>query len=136
MPGKVARMSSTGPFVDYLTKSLGLAPHEVPKQSQWASISNTLGAMALRLNMLTADQVDRILEVQEEGSKRYRFGEMAVQEGLLTPDQVHVLLELQHANKRLELGEQLVVAGKLDVPALFRCLADFTSAERAGTLGR
>lgn len=130
----MARPSSTGPFLEYLTKSLGLAEHEVPRPGQWSSISNTLGAMALRLNLLTAEQVDRILEIQEEGSQRRRFGEMAVQEGLMTTEQVNLLLEIQHANKRLELGEQLVISGKLDVPELFRCLADFTSAERAGTL--
>lgn len=127
-------MSSTGPFLEYLRDSLALSENELPKPGQWSSISNTLGAMALRLNLLSAEQVDQILEIQEEGPQRKRFGEMAVQQGLLTEEQVAILLELQHANKRLELGEQLVVRGRLDIPQLFRCLADFASAERAGTL--
>ena len=127
-------MSVTGPFLEYLIAALDLKEDEIPKTGAWSSISNTLGALALRLNLLTPEQVDQILEVQEEGNKGKRFGEVGINLGLLTAEHVEILLELQKADKRLELGQQLVLTGKLDVPGLFRCLADFASAERAGTL--
>ncbi len=110
-------------FIEHLASDLGLDEAERPRASRWSHVGNTIGALTLKLNLLSEAEVDQVLETQElEGGY---FGEIAVRNGLLTEDQVDAVLELQQLHDQLYLGEQLVVAGKLDVPALVRTLAAF-----------
>jgi hypothetical protein len=115
-------LSATG-FDEFLADTLQLDEAERPQASQWSRICNTIGAMALRLNLMTEIEVDSVLETQElEGGY---FGEIAVREGYLTEEQVDRILQLQQLHEQLYLSEQLVVAGKLDLPTLTNHLATF-----------
>jgi hypothetical protein len=112
-------------FVDHLAESLALTSSELPQPGPWSRVGNTIGALSLRLNLLSERDVDRILEIQEvEGGY---FGEIAIRQGLLTPVQVSRLLELQKLHDQLQLAAQLVMSGRLDVPALVGSLASFLS---------
>jgi hypothetical protein len=116
-------------FVDHLAESLGLAACERPQSGPWSRVGNTIGALTLRLNLLSEKDVDRILEIQEvEGGY---FGEIAIRQGLLTPVQVSRLLELQRLHDQLQLAAQLVMSGRLDIPALVSNLATFLSERSA-----
>ena len=99
-----------------------LAPGDQrPVSNEWSRVGNTIGALALRLNLMSADQVDKLLETQEACGGY--FGELAVAAGYLTPGQVCQLLEIQSVHDQLFLSEQLVLQGKLDLATLFEKLA-------------
>ncbi len=110
-------------FIDFLTGKLGLENYECPKPGQWSRVGSTIGALALKLNLMTETDVDKVLEMQDvEGGY---FGELAVIAGCISHDHVRALLEIQHLHDQLQLGEQLVVDGKLDLSTLIRSLSDF-----------
>ncbi len=112
-------------FDEYLSDQLQLDEAERPRTSQWSRVGNTIGAMTLRLNLMSEAEVDAVLESQDmEGGF---FGEIAVRDGYLTEDQVDQILELQQLHDQLNLAEQLVVAGKLDVASLVKHLSVFLS---------
>lgn len=113
------------PFTDYLKTQLHLENHELPEAGAWSNVGNTTGALALRLNLLSVDQIDRILEIQENDGQGRMFGELAVELGFVTEDEIVRLLEVQQLNKYLELGEQLVLSGKTDIATLLTNLRDF-----------
>ena len=48
---------------------------EMPKPGAWSQSGNTIGALALRLNLLALDQVEKIIEIQR--TERDLFGELA-----------------------------------------------------------
>jgi hypothetical protein len=113
------------PFVEFLRARLRLAEEELPEPGEWADAGNTIGMLALRMGLLSVEQIDHILETQErEGSVR-RFGELAESLGLLSHSQVSRLLEVQSLNRELEMGERLVLSGRLEVGELVRHLNDF-----------
>ena len=88
-------------------------------------MGNTIGAMTLRLGLMSDAEVDAVLETQDiEGGY---FGEIAVRDGYLTEEQVDRILELQQLHDQLYLAEQLVVSGKLDLPSLVKHLSKFLS---------
>ena len=110
-------------FVEHLADTLGLDEKEKPRRREWSRVGNTIGALTLRLNLMNEAQVNEVLQIQDvEGGY---FGEVAVRAGYLSPIQVESLLELQQLHDELLLGEQLVVAGQLDIPTLVNSLADF-----------
>ena len=110
-------------FVEYLVTRLGFKNQPRPKSNEWSRVGNTVGALALRLNLLSEDQIEKILETQDvEGGY---FGELALQAGYLNPMQISRLLEIQSLHDQLFLAEQFVVAGTLDVSALVSHLSDF-----------
>ncbi|MFV2069138.1 MAG: hypothetical protein ACC645_19395 [Pirellulales bacterium] len=110
-------------FVDDLADRLSLDPADRPRASDWLRVGNTIGALTLRLNLMSEGQVDKVLETQDlEGGY---FGEIAVRLGYLTEQQVDRLLELQHFHDQLFTAEQLVVAGRIDVPSLLTRFAQF-----------
>lgn len=113
------------PFADYLKTQLELGDHELPEPGEWGNVGNTTGALSLRLDLLTVDQIDHILELQENESQRKLFGELAVELGYLTQEQVERLLEVQQLNRQLEAGEQLVLAGKMSVTELVELMLGF-----------
>jgi hypothetical protein len=122
--------TQTAPFVDYLKIQLRLQEDELPEAGEWADAGNTIGMLALRMNLLTVEQIDHVLELQEREGNRRRFGELAESLGLLSHDQVSRLLALQSLNRELELGERLVLAGRLGVPELVRHLHEYFRASR------
>ena len=112
-------------FIEYLATRLGLENRLRPKSNEWSRVGNTVGALALRLNLLSEAQIDKILEMQDvQGGY---FGELALQAGYLNPLQISRLLEIQSLHDQLFLAEQLVVAGTIDVPTLVGNLSAFLS---------
>jgi hypothetical protein len=112
-------------FVDFLTDRLDLSERELPVPGEWADAGNTIGMLALRMNLLSVEQIDHVLELQEREGNVRRFGEMAESLGLLSHSQVERLLAVQTLNRELELGERLVMAGRLEIADLIRHLSDF-----------
>ncbi len=118
-------------FIEELAHALNLSDADRPGSTPWARFGNTIGALALRLKLMSHRQVDDVLETQEtEGGF---FGETAIRKQYLTGEQVSRLLELQDLHDRLSLAEQLVVSGKLSVVELIDRLANFLKqhADRA-----
>ena len=113
------------PFTEFLQSQLGLENHEIPQPGEWANVGNTTGALALRLGLLSVDQIDHILETQENEGHGKLFGEIAVELGYVESEQVDRLLLIQQLNRRLELGEQLVLSGRTDIDTLLTNLQDF-----------
>ena len=110
-------------FIGFLTNKLGLENYDRPNTGQWSRVGSTIGALALKLNLMTESEVDKVLEMQDvEGGY---FGELAVKAGCLSHAHVSALLAIQHLHDQLQLGEQLVVDGKLDVSELIRSLSEF-----------
>jgi hypothetical protein len=117
--------SRTNPFVQHLRQRCELEESELPRPGELSSVGNTIGALALRLGVLTVSQLEEILVVQEEQEEGKKFGELAVELGFLTEEQVDQLLAIQEMNRCLELGEQLVLAGRLELPELLHELHVF-----------
>ena len=113
-------------FGEYLADWLDLDAGQRPTCGDWSRMGSTIGALALRLSLMSEADVDKVLEIQDtEGGF---FGEVAVRCGFLTPQQVSRLLGIQRLHDDLNLGEQLVVAGKLDVPSLLSVMVQFLRA--------
>ena len=130
-------------FIEFLQGREQFDEHESPQPGEWANAGNTIGMLALRLNLLSVEQIDKILDVQESRghadlsfqetlAKKALFGQVAVELGFLREDQVQTLLEIQEFHRQLELGAQLVLGGKLDLSALVGHLRDFMQLEQAG----
>jgi hypothetical protein len=119
-------------FVDFLMERLDLSDHQLPVPGEWADAGNTIGMLALRMNLLSVEQIDRILELQEQEGNIRRFGELAEALDLLSHSQVERLLAVQTLNRELELGERLVMEGRLEIGALVRHLSDFINSRKRG----
>jgi hypothetical protein len=117
------------PFVEFLRTRLELSDEELPEPGEWADAGNTIGMLSLRMGLLTVDQIDHILEIQEQEGSSRRFGELAESLGLLSPGQVARLLAVQSLNRELELGERLVLSGRIEVPELVRRLNEFVNSD-------
>lgn len=113
----------TSDFEQFLLARLGSHQSPIGHACDWAGTGNTIGALALRLGVLTLDQIDRILDLQEED--RRRFGELAVHLGYITNDQVQRLIDLQKFHQLLEIGEHYVMEGSTSVDELQHSLSEF-----------
>lgn len=116
-------MSSVTDFAEYLAHCADLSGDDLPRGGYWAGTGNTIGAIALRMNLLKLDQIDRILEMQKE--KGELFGQLAVRIGYLSQDQVGRLVQLQQVYQQLEIGGQFVVSGKLPMDRLLTAMVQF-----------
>jgi len=115
-------------FVDFLMERLDLSDQQLPVPGEWADAGNTIGMLALRMNLLSVEQIDRVLEMQEREGNVRRFGELAESLGLMSHAQVARLLAVQTLNRELELGERLVMEGRLEIGDLVRHLSNFVNA--------
>ena len=129
------RCSRTNPFIQRLSQRLNLNESDLPTPNEWSNVGNTIGALALRLGLLTVSQLEEILAVQEELDEGKRFGQVAMELGFLVEVQVDQLLAIQEMHRSLELGEQLVLAGRLDLPALLHELRGFIGQEQTSGCG-
>jgi hypothetical protein len=107
----------------FLARELGVGVETLPRPGPWSRSGLTIGALSLRLDALTLESIDAIVEQQAREPKM--FGELAVRLGFLTTAQVARLLEIQQMHWALEIGEMLVLAGMLDLPRLIALLARF-----------
>ncbi len=116
------------PFVEFLKAHLSLTEEELPEPGEWADAGNTIGMLSLRMGLLTVEQIDHILELQEQEASGRRFGELAESLGLLSHVQVTRLLAVQSLNRELELGERLVLSGRIEARELIQRLNDFVQS--------
>ncbi len=122
-------------FRQFLRARYAMASADAPEPGEWSNLGNLIGAVALRLGLLTVEQIDQILDIQENGKTWRLFGEIGVELGFLTPEQLDRLCQLQRIHRLLEAGEQMVVRGQLDVNSLVQGLSDFLKLQRAGRTG-
>lgn len=107
----------------FLAREIGVAVDTLPRPGPWSRSGLTIGALSLRLDALTLENIDAIIEQQAREPKL--FGELAVKLGFLSADEVARLLAIQQMHWALELGEMLVLAGLIDLPKLVELLARF-----------
>lgn len=124
------------PFIDFLKTRLGLTDADLPEPGEWADAGNTIGMVALRMNLLSVEQIDQILEIQEKEGNARRFGEIAESLGVLSHREVSRLLAIQSLNRELELGARFVLCGRIEVSELVHHLNDFVNGGGSGGNGR
>ena len=121
--------SPTNDFLSFLKDRLKLEEGEMPIPGEWLYMANTIGAIALRSNVLSLERIESILDAQEEiqdseGDHKL-FGQVAIDLGFLTQHEVERLLELQQINIQLSLAGQLVLADSLDLGSLLDVMREF-----------
>jgi hypothetical protein len=107
----------------FIARDLGVEVSSLPRPGPWSRSGLTIGALSLRLDVLTLENIDAIIEQQAREPKL--FGELAVQLNFVTREQVDRLLQIQQMHWALEVGEMLVLAGIIDLPKLAELLARF-----------
>ncbi len=119
----------TNDFLSFLKDRLKLEAEEIPVPGEWLYLANTIGAIALRSNVLSLNQIECILDEQEEmqdsDEEHKLFGELAIKLGYLTQHEVDRLLELQQINIQLSLAGELVLADSLNMESLFDILRKY-----------
>jgi hypothetical protein len=98
---------SSAEFAEYLVRIAGVDDDQQPPVGMWAGTGNTIGAIALRMDLLELEQIDQILELQKQEGEL--FGQIAVRMGYLSQDQVDRLVQLQQVYQQLEIGGHYVV---------------------------
>jgi len=123
------KIAQTEEFLSFLKDRLKLEAGQVPVPGEWLYMANTIGAIALRANLLSLEQIERILDKQEENQasdeEHKLFGQLAINLGYLTPHEIDRLLELQQINIQLSLAGELVLADSLNMESLLDLLRDF-----------
>ena len=130
------RSAGTSSFMGHLKLRFQLADSDIPQPGEWANAGNTLGMLALRMDLLNVEQIDGILDVQEthdidglnfqeKKEKGILFGQVAVRLGFMTDEEVDLLLELQQLSQRLELGGKLLFSAQTKPRELVQCLGEF-----------
>jgi hypothetical protein len=110
----------------YLAAALGVPEDELPAPGCWSECGQTIGALALRLGVLTLEQIDAVIDYQSH--EKMRFGEIAIELGFTTAEEIRKLLQLQAFHRGLELCELLVLSGRVDVPRMCELMAGFLRA--------
>ena len=116
-------MGCTEEFTKFLIDQGVVTAEGSRHTSDWAGTGNTIGAIALRLGLLTLDQIDRILSVQE--NERRLFGQIAVSEEILSEEQIDRLLGVQRMHHCVEHVEMLAMHEGTDMKLLLKNLSAF-----------
>ena len=124
------KFAKTNDFLSFLKDRLKLEAGEMPVPGEWLYMANTIGAIALRSNVLSLEQLECILDKQEElqdaDGEHKLFGQLAIELDYLTPHEVDRLLELQQLNIQLSLAGQLVLADSLELESLLDIMREFS----------
>ena len=123
------KFTQTNDFLSFLKDRLKLEAGKMPVPAEWLFLANTIGAIALRSNVLSLDQLESILDKQEEmqdaDEDHKLFGQLAIDLDYLTPHEVDRLLALQQINIQLSLAGQLVLANTLDLDSLLDIMREY-----------
>ena len=123
------KFSQTNDFLSFLKGQLKLEEGEMPVPGAWLYLANTIGAIALRSNVLSLEQLECILDKQEEmqnpDEEHKFFGQLAIDLGYLTRHEVDRLLTLQQLNIQLSLAGQLVLGDSLDLESLLDIMREY-----------
>jgi len=82
-----------------------------------------LGEILIDQNLLTEEELDRLLSAQEEARLR-RLGEIVVEKGLITAQDLEDALRLQMESGGKRLGEILVESGKADPNSISQAIRE------------
>jgi hypothetical protein len=121
-------MAHANPFVQFLADELDLNETALPDPNRVNDAGNTLGAICVRLGVLSIMDIESILEVQRE-QRQLRFGEIAVQQGLMTKFQLERILAVQAFYRSFELGTLLVLDGHVGLGRLTELWTEFTGGK-------
>ena len=123
------KFAKSNDFLSFLADRLKLEAGEMPVPGEWLYMANTIGAIALRSNVISLEQLECILDKQEEmqdaNEKHKLFGQLAIDLGYLTQHEVDRLLELQQINIQFSLAGQLVLADSLDLESLLDVMREY-----------
>lgn len=108
---------------EFLSQKLGISKEELPEAGEWAGSGNTIGSIALRIGLLTLDQIESIVDLQLANDER--FGDTSEKLGYLSGDQVERLMRMQDLHRCIDIGGPLVMSGQVDLERLLSLLADF-----------
>lgn len=113
------------PFIEFLV-SRDLIPDRVARQLQDKAnyVREPIGMIAVGHGLLTATQIDTILDVQRTNRDR-RFGEIAVELGFLTEEQVETLVKIQQFRTSSDIAEVLALGAVLSTDDAARYLGTF-----------
>ena len=114
----------------FLARELGVPRDSLPRPGPWSRSGLTIGALSLRLDALTLENIDAIIEQQAREPKL--FGELAVKLGFLSAQKIERLLQIQQLHWALEIGEMLVLASMIDLPRLVELLGRFLAEHPLG----
>ena len=108
---------------EFLSRKLDISKEEMPEPGEWAGSGNTIGSIALRMGLLSLDQIESVVDLQvaEDG----RFGDIAVKLGFLSRTQIDRLLRIQDLHRCIDLGGPLVMSGQVALDGLVASLAEF-----------
>lgn len=118
----------TNEFLKFLKNRLKLEDEKLPVPGEWSNMANTIGAIAVRSGLLSLEQIESILDVQELEEEHKSFGQIAIGLGHLTRLEVDRLLAMQELNRQLSLASQLMLRGVLDIPSLLSILREYSVA--------
>ena len=110
---------------DFLSGRLGVEPDDLPRSNGWAGSGNSIGALALRLGVLSLDEIEQVVDLQ--ASDGQLFGELAKHLGFCTDKDIDRLLAMQRLHRCIDQAALLVIDGRFEVPDLLRHLADFAA---------
>lgn len=112
-----------GQLSEFLSLKLGIAKEDLPEPGDWAGSGNTLGSLALRMGILSLDQIESIVDLQVSGDQR--FGDTAVKLGYLAREQVDLLMHVQALHRCIDLGAPLALSGHAELPEVIALIAEF-----------
>jgi hypothetical protein len=115
---------------ELLIERLGLEEVELPDPPPWSGGGNTVGSLALRLGLMTLDQVEQVIDLQ--ASDESYFGDLSVKLGYLRQDQLDCILLLQRVHRLLDFGGLLVAERRLAVPTLLELLGELHARKAEG----
>ena len=114
---------------EFLSQRLGIDPDDLPRSGGWAGSGNSIGALALRLGVLTLDQIEQVVDLQAADGEL--FGKLAKALDFCDQQDVGRLLGLQHMHRCLDQAALLLVEGRIGAAELLRLLAEFAESEAA-----
>lgn len=112
-------------FRSFLKNRLQLTDVEIPVSGEWSNMANTIGAVALRSNILSLEKIELVLDMQETIHKGKLFGQIAVERGFLTLEEIDRLLVLQKYYLHLAIASQSMLRGHIDFETMLDLVRDF-----------
>jgi len=119
----VSRTPHSKELLEFLSIRLGVPVEALEAEDGWVLAGNTIGSLAIRLGVLSLEQVEQIVHLQPNDG--HRFGELAVALGYASPEQIERLLILQHFHRCLDLGGRLLLSGHCEFHSLLEVLTEF-----------
>jgi hypothetical protein len=89
------------------------------------SFREIIGALALRYELMSPEQVEAVLAELSPGQK---FGELAVERNFLTRHQVDSLLQIQCLEEIVEIGGNLLLQGNLSAEEFLSRTSEFLNS--------